>query len=158
MRFPVMNSVSGVILSIMPFSGDCCANLVSIRTSNGVVNVVVSRDTYVVDSSRLRQGMMVTAFYNPNLPTPMIFPPQYRAEVIAIRLPEEQVVMEYFDQERVARDGSLKINIDRNTTIVTPNGQRYECNPAGNTLIVFFSSTTRSLPPQTTPRKIVVFC
>lgn len=158
MRFPSMSSIVGSILSIMPFSGDCCANLVTIRTQDGIINTIVSRDTYVVDAKRLRQGMRVTVFYNPNLPTPMIYPPQYRAEVVAVMLPEEQVTMEYFDENGVASDGSLKINLDQSTMILTPNGQRYECNPVGNTLIVFYSQTTRSLPPQTTPRKIVVFC
>ena len=44
------------------------------------------------------------------------------------------------------------------TNVVTGNGQRFNCTIGGRNLIVFYSVTTRSIPPQTTPRKIIVMC
>ena len=44
------------------------------------------------------------------------------------------------------------------TTVVTQNNQTYLGNPGGHTLVVLYSQTTRSIPPQTTPDKIIVLC
>ena len=57
-----------------------------------------------------------------------------------------------------AADNSLRLNIARNTEILTLNGQRFSCPPGGNFLLVYYSVTTRSIPPQTTPRRIIVLC
>lgn len=158
MRLPTLTPVLGVITNISPFSRECCSHLISLRTSNGMVNFIVSSDTYVVDCTRLQRGMRVAAFYDPSLPVPLIFPPQYQAEVVVPILREDQVTIAYFDRNLLASDRSLQLNLNNQTTISTTNGQRYECNPGGNTLIVFYQTTTRSLPPQTTPRRIIVFC
>lgn len=153
-----LTPISGTIISISPFTNECCSQLVSLRTSNGIVNIISSQNTYISNTTRLRSGMRVTAFYDANAPVPLIFPPQYRAEVIAPNLANEQVVLKFFNRNLLAEDGSLQLNLNSQTNVLTKNGQRYECNPGGNTLLVFYSATTRSIPPQTTPRKIIVFC
>ena len=158
MRLPTLTPVSGTILNISPVSRECCSQLISLRTSDGVINLMVTTDTYVMDCARLRAGMRVTGFYNPNAPVPLIFPPQYRAEIIVAIFPNDQVMLDYFDPNLLASNGSLKLNLDNQTNVLTPNGQRYSCNPGGNTLLVLYRATTRSIPPQTTPRKIIVFC
>ena len=149
-----------VLPTFVPVTGsqECCSHLISLRTTDGTINFVVSGDTFVVDAVRLRSGMRVTAFYNPNVPVPLIFPPQYRAEVIAPLLPGDQAAMGLFDDDLLAANGSLQLTLDNRTILATPNGQRYECSPGGNTLLVYYRNTTRSIPPQTTPRKIIVFC
>ena len=57
----------------------CCSSLVTLQTSEGTVTVVVSSDTYVISEVRLRRGMTVAAFYDAQVPVPLIYPPQYRA-------------------------------------------------------------------------------
>lgn len=158
MRMPPLTPVSGLIVNVSPFSRECCSHLVSLRTSDGIVNFVVSNETDIIDCIRLRPGIHITAFYNPNTPVPLIFPPQYRAIVVVQTSAEDQVMLQYFNQNLLAVDRSLQLNINNQTSIVTTNGQRYECNPGGNTLLVIYRTTTRSLPPQTTPRRIIVFC
>lgn len=158
MRLPALTPIIGVIMNISPFGKECCSHLISLRTSNGVVNFVVSNDTYIVDCTRLQQGMRVAAFYDPNVPVPLIFPPQYQAEVVTPLLRDEQVTIQYFDQALLSADHSLQLNIITRTHISTTNGQNYECSPGGNTLLVFYQVTTRSIPALTTPRKIIVFC
>ena len=148
--------VIGTILSVRPQSGDCRNQMISITTNNGPVNVILSPDTTVVDSSLLRPGMQVVVYYDGNRPMPLIFPPQYQAVLAAILRRGEQVLLSRFDRNLIAQDQSLQLNIVPSTTIRTLNGQNTTCNLGGRDLMVFYSNTTRSVPPQTTPRKVVV--
>ncbi len=157
---PSMNlvPVNGVIQRINSFNNNCCMLEVTIRNSDGITNFIVSPDTYVINEVRLRAGMNVTAFYDASLPIPLIFPPQYQAIFIGRRNPTENIYAGEFDGNLEALDGALKLNIGRSTEIVTSNGQPFDCSLEGQMLIVYYSATTRSIPPQTTPRKIIVIC
>lgn len=154
----ILVPVNGIIQSITPFGGDCCQQQVSVRTGDGIINFIVGPDTYVLNNVRLRPGMNVTAFYDANLAVPLIYPPQYRAVFIGRRNPGENIYAGYFDENLNSADGTLKLNIDRSTSIITANGQSYNCEPGGHTLIAYYTDATRSIPAQTTPRKIIVVC
>lgn len=149
--------VTGMILSISG-EGDCCSQTMTLRTGNGIVNFTVEPTTQVIDSRQLRPGMRVAAFYDSRLPVPLIFPPQYRAQLITLLGRNEQVVIGTFDEDLLAEDRSLQLNVARGTVVKTVNGQNFPCSLANRTLLVYYSATTRSLPPQTTPRKLVVLC
>lgn len=149
--------VTGSIMNITR-GFDCCSQMVSLRAEGGIVNFVIDPQTMVVDCRKLRPGMRITVFYDSSLPVPLIFPPQYRAKLIAVMGRNEQVMLNYFNRDLVAEDQSLSLNLSGNTTIQTMNEQNYTCSPGENVLLVFYSVTTRSIPPQTTPRKIVVLC
>ena len=58
----------------------------------------------------------------------------------------------------MAEDQSLKLNLAMGTNVVSSNGQRYWCTPENAELLVYYTTTTFSIPPQTTPQKIVVMC
>lgn len=150
--------VNGTIQNISSFGNDCCSQLVSLRAENDIVNFVLTASTYVVQETRLRAGMSVTAFYDPNLPVPLIFPPQYQAVIITRRNPNETVFAGSFNNNLVAEDNSLALNIGRSTEVLSSNGQVFACRPGGQFLIVYYTTSTRSIPPQTTPRRIVVMC
>lgn len=150
--------ISGVVQRITRFSEDCCNQLVTIRNQDGESQLVISPETYVIDTVRLRIGMRVTAFYDGTQPAPLIFPPQYQALIIGRSNANETIAVGYFDETLLAADGSLQLNISYSTEIVTSNGQNYTCSVGGNVLIVYYRMTTRSNPPQTTPRKIIVMC
>ncbi len=149
--------VIGMIVNITR-GNDCCSQMLSLRTENGIVNFAVDMDTVIIDSRQLRQGMRVAAFYDSNLPVPLIFPPQYRAQIITILGRNEQVMLNYFDEDLTAADGSLALNLSAGTVVKTINGQNITCNLGDHLLLVYYTVTTRSLPPQTTPRKIIVLC
>ena len=149
--------VTGTIINI-PRGNDCCSQMITLRTDNGIVNFMVDSDTHIIENRQLRQGMRVVAFHDSSLPVPLIFPPQYRAQIIALLGRNEQVMLNYFDSELVAGDRSLALNIGRNTMITTVNGQNVTCNIGNQVLLVFYTMTTRSIPPQTTPDRIVVWC
>lgn len=149
-----LSPIVGAILSIT--GSGCCSQMISLRTEDGIVNFVISSETRVIDSRQLRPGMRVAAFYDKNLPVPMIFPPQYRAELIIVLGRNEQIALKFFDAELMAEDRSLQLNVARTTEIQTINGQSFFCDIGNRPLLVCYTATTRSIPPQTTPRKIVV--
>lgn len=149
--------VTGMILNIS-MGNDCCSQMVSLQTDNGIVNFMIGPETTVIDTRQLRTGFRVTAFYDSLLPVPLIFPPQYRAQIITVISRGEQVMLSTFDRNLLARDRSLQLNIADNTEIVTANGQRTTCDLRNQTLLVYYSATTRSIPPQTTPNRVVVLC
>lgn len=147
----------GTIVNITR-GNDCCSQMMTIRTENGVVNFTVVSDTRVIDSRQLRPGLRVAAFYDASLPVPLIFPPQYQAKIVTILGREEQIMLNEFNRNLTTWDNSLQLNIAASTEIETLNGQRVNCSLGNQTLLVYYSATTRSIPPQTTPRRIVVLC
>ena len=149
--------VTGVIQSITR-GESCCTQVISVVTGTGVVNIVLSGETRVIDDMRLRIGMRIVAFYDAGLPTPLIFPPQYQAELITVVRRNQEADLKFFDENLVAEDQSLKLNIGPSTSVVTANGQRYACSPGNSELLAYYTATTRSMPPMTTPQKIIVMC
>lgn len=158
MNYKSLTPITGIIQNVSQTPGACCNQMISLVTSNGPVNFIVSADTFIIDNTRLRPGLMITAFYDSAHPIPLIFPPQYQAELITTLRGSEEVALNFFDQNLTATDNSLRLNINRTTDISTMNGQRFNCSPGNNFLLVYYSNTTRSIPPQTTPRRIVVLC
>lgn len=150
--------INGTIQSIQPVRNNCCQRNLTIRTQTGIVNVIVGSDTYVIRNITFRVGMSVTAFYDANAPVLTIFPPQYYAVAIGRRTSNETIAMNFFNRNLVAEDNSLQLNIARSTQIITANGQPFNCDVRNRVLIVFYQTTTRSIPPQTTPSKIIVMC
>ena len=150
--------INGIVQNVSSFGNNCCELQVTIRNTDGIHNFIVGPDTYVAGQSRLRPGMPVTAFYDTSLPIPLIFPPRYQAVIISRRNPRENIFAGYFDANLTAEDDALKLNIGRNTEIITSNGQQFNCQPGEQMLLVYYSETTRSITPQTTPRKVVVMC
>ena len=130
----------------------------SVISDSNIVNVVVSGDTTVIDNVRLRPGMRIAAFYDTNLPTPAVYPPQYRAELSTTLRRGQQVLLDYFDDELTSADGSLKLNIGPMTNVMTLNGQQYTCSPENTELLVYYTASTFSMPAQTTPQKVIVMC
>ncbi len=149
--------VTGTIFNLTG-GNDCCSQMMSLRTENGIVNFVVGAETTVIDSRQLRPGMRVAAFYDSSLPVPLIFPPQYRAQIVTAIGRDEQIMLNEFDRSLLSADRSLQLNIAGHTIVRTANGQQFTCGLGNRTLLVYYSATTRSIPPQTTPRKVVVLC
>ena len=157
MNYTNLVPVIGTVLRIMS-ERDCCSHMMSLQTANGFVNFRINSETVEIDSRQLRVGMQIAAFYDSTLPVPLIFPPQYTAQLVTVIGRNEQVMINHFDNNLVSTDGALQLNVARNTTITTLNGQNFNCNLGNRNLLVYYTVTTRSIPPQTTPRKIVVLC
>ena len=136
-----------------------CYKLMSVDNGNGTqVNFVVSPTTYFIDNVTMMLGDIVTGFYDGNAPTPLIFPPQFRAIVMTKDEPYQNVKVDYFNSQLVSSDNNLRLNIAPWTQIMLENNQVFTQNPANRNLIVIYGATTKSIPAQTTPYKIIVMC
>ncbi|RHP85727.1 hypothetical protein DXA36_20945 [Eisenbergiella sp. OF01-20] len=138
---------------------DACDQMITVENEAGnTVNFFVSADTFVVDYATMYESMPVTVFYNGNAAAPLIYPPQYVAAVVAPQQEGQMVFVGYFNNLLMSSDQSLKLNLAPTTQVVTTNNQTFMGNPGNHTLVVLYSQTTRSIPAQTTPEKIIVLC
>lgn len=157
MDYSTFVPVAGVIVNVTR-SGDCCSQMVSLRTDMGIINFHVNADTLVIDNRLLRRGLEIVAYYDSSLPVPLIFPPQYHAQIVVVPSRNQQIMLNHFDRNLLAADQSLKLNIGPNTEVRTVNGQNFRCSPGNQWLLVFYTATTRSMPPQTTPERVIALC
>ena len=136
-----------------------CYKMFSVQNDAGsMVNFIVSPDTYLVDHTTVSVGDWVTGYYDGDAPVPLIYPPQYRALIIVRESPYQQVKVDYFDHDLLSSDGQLILNIAPNTSTLLTNGQAFTNNVANRNLIVSYGPTTMSIPAQTMPYKVIVYC
>ena len=136
-----------------------CYKLMSLENVDmGPVNFIISPETYFVNHVMIEVGDQVTGFYDANAPTPLIYPPQFRAIVMAKNTGPENVTVDYFNRDLISSDGNLKLNIGPSTEVILTNDQIFNRYPGNRNLIVVYGPTTFSIPAQTTPYKIIVLC
>lgn len=137
---------------------------------DNIINYMISEDTLVYDmnGSRLsiediKAGSKLSVYTNAYSPAPMIMPPQYQADVIIIEDPEAEeltfscadtFVMQ--DDMLVGLGNTLALNLGEETLIVDREDNVTEEELADKDLLVFYGASTRSIPAQTTPVKVVV--
>lgn len=133
-----------------------------IEKQDDIFAITVNNDTLVVDNTgkpvELKEGMEFTAYVNKNKPMILIYPPQYTPEVVVVQTKEMGTAeVGVFDQDFVNKTNSLKLNIVEVTEITNLVGDVLKQEDiVGKEVIVFYDITTRSIPAQTTPFKILV--
>lgn len=134
------------------------AKFISLESSSGEpANIIVDKTTYVFNNEKITVGSEITAYYDANGIMILIYPPQYKAEVIVVENDSRNVKVDMFDEELVSADGSLKLmNISEVKDIVNEDGTAYEGDLKNKVLAAVYTISTRSIPAQTTPEKIVV--
>lgn len=120
------------------------------------VNMIITKDTYIVNGDTLAEGASVTGYYDANAPVIMIYPPQYNAEVLVVESREQLVKVDVFDKDLISSDNFLKLNLSETTEIVTKDGTAYKGELADKKLAVIYRTSSKSIPSQTTPIKVVV--
>ncbi len=164
MQRPTFYPVEGMIVSIEPFARGYgrsdCQMFVTVEDDDGnTVRFVVSPSTYVADFVTLREGMRATFYYRTDAPVPLIYPPQYNAVVVVPdRRNGQFVTVGYFNGALINEEQTLQLNLNSRVQMLTTNNQRFLGSPANHDLVVFYETSTRSIPAQTTPDKIVVLC
>lgn len=134
---------------------------------NNTVNLKITDDTLVYDNlgnkkalSDLTDGSKITVFTGSYEPTPLILPVQYTANVIIINGDQEgNVNIDTYlaDEEGYTNaTNTLKIATADDTKIVDKDEKEYKGDINKNDLIVFYDVSTKSIPAQTTPTKVVV--
>ena len=134
---------------------------------NNTVNLKITDDTLVYDNlgnkkalSDLTDGTKITVFTGSYEPTPLILPVQYTANVIIINGDQEGNVNAdtYLADEEGYTNVANTLNIATadDTKIVDKDEKEYKGDLNKNDLIVFYGASTKSIPAQTTPTKVVV--
>ncbi|WP_207653574.1 hypothetical protein [Clostridium peptidivorans] len=152
------NSFTGTVKKVTDFEGSKKGSkYVLVEDAEGKEsNVIISKDTYIVDNEKIEVGSVITWFYDANKPMLMIYPPQYNAEVVVINNKGQNVKVDRFDKNLVSYDKSLKLNISEDTEVILQNGKPFKGELKNRKLIVMYGPSTRSIPAQTTPTKIIV--
>lgn len=136
-----------------------CYKIMTVQKRDGsIVNFIITPTTYFVDHIMMSVGDTVIGFYDVNAPVPLIFPPQFRGVVMSKLVLGQNVKVDYFNENLVSSDGKLKLNIAPLTQLILENGQIFTGSLINRNLIVIYGPTTRSIPAQTTPYKIIVMC
>ena len=157
--------VTGIITNIEYLRGtgnpiNDCTILFTLEGENpsGPFQVQLPANAYVLSLHPFQIGDRATFFYDPNAPMVLIYPPRYTAVAGAYTPHGTSAMLDQFHDDLSTSDRSLKLNLAWNTPITLPNGQPFQGDLSNRLLFVLYSMTTRSIPPQTTPEQVVVFC
>ena len=136
----------------------------AIDSNDEEVDFIIDENTLVVnadgEAAELEDGAQFTAFTAWNKPTVLMLPPRYNADIIVIDSKLGDILV---DADAYKADGDRYVNaantlsIDvAETEIVYRDGEAYEGELDGKDLLVFYDVSTRSIPAQTNPIKVIV--
>ncbi len=157
-------AVTGTIVDMVPTRiggrrANGCIIFVTLEDTDGnTVNFVMTPSTFVVDFETLSVGMNCTFWYAADAPAPLIYPPQYNAVAAAQVKNGRFVNVGYYNTSMVNEDQTLQLNLDGSVDVRTTNNQYFQGSPANHNLVVVYSTSTRSIPAQTTPGTVYVLC
>ena len=139
------------------------ANITASDAEGNPVTFGVTEETLVVDKNgektELKDGDSFTAYTVWNKPTTMIYPPHYTPDVIVVDTDETvSVNVDAYTktEEGYINDANDLVIFTDNSVIVDRDGNEYTGDVDGKDLVVFYTVSTRSLPPQTNPVKVIV--
>ena len=159
---PGLSSIYGTIVAIEPvYSSDNKGEFeyfnVTIQTETlQHVHFLLTPKTYFVDCIMSKKGQKVVGFYNASLPMPLIYPPSYQIEVIALNLTGRSVKADFYNCFLISRDNQIQLQISNNTYIINQNGKPYCENISNKYMIALYSESTKSMPAITIPSVLIV--
>lgn len=157
-------SVSGVIVDMVPERTDDgrqenCILYFMVEDDNGnVTNFMVTPRTFVMDFLPLAMGMRCTFWYRTDAPAVLIYPPRYTAVAVAQDRNSRMVNVSFYNEALINQEMTLQLRLDNSVELRTTNNQYFQGTPANHNLVVSYTSSTRSIPAQTTPEKVYVLC
>ncbi|KAB2334797.1 copper amine oxidase N-terminal domain-containing protein [Cytobacillus depressus] len=109
------------------------------------------------ESAEIKKGTKINAYYDKNKPMTLIYPANVIPEIMIVHGQElGQVKVAKFNKQHVSLDNDLKLHISKETILENEKGDSIsEEDLAEKELIVFYTISTRSIPAQTTPTKII---
>ena len=110
------------------------------------------------NEARIEEGMTFTSYTAFNKPTVMIYPPRYAPDVLIVHTQQgNQFEQTILDDAFLNKDRMLQYHVSDETLIVNIQGEAVAKETvAGQPVLTFYGPTTRSIPAQTTPSKIIV--
>ncbi|MCZ8541273.1 stalk domain-containing protein [Psychrobacillus psychrodurans] len=130
----------------------------TIFTLDNNVLLLNGTNAEAVKKESFQVGQKIDAYYDKNKPMILIYPARITPEILIVQDKEKVSFSKVskFDQDMISLDGELKLNISTETEILNENGEVItKKDLEGKELIVFYNITTKSIPAQTVPTKIV---
>lgn len=138
------------------------------------INYTITDNTIVLGYAKgevksvkdIKKGDKITVYSNAYAPAPLIMPPQYQADVIfvkdnleldSLRMADVDTYVKGENEMLVNVSNTLALNIADDTEIVDREGKKADTKDLDKKdLAVIYSTSTKSIPAQTTPIKVVV--
>ena len=140
------------------------AKLFTVGQNDNVFNFYVDDKTLIFDEhgneAELKIGDTISLSIYADQPMILIYPPQYTPPVVIVEKDDtaSSVKVAQFDEKFVSDDGTLKLNLNEESVILNTKGEKMPAKDMKNySAIVFYGPTTKSIPAQTEPEKIVLF-
>jgi hypothetical protein len=150
-------SFTGKVKTVTDFEGVEGSKFVLVESSDGSeANIIISKDTYILNNAAIAVGSVITGYFDANAPMIMIYPAQYNAEVVVADNKDQCIKVDIFDKDLLSSDQFLKLNISDATEIILQDGTAFKGELANRKLVVTYGASTKSIPAQTTPDKIIV--
>lgn len=151
------NSITGTVKEIVDSESAEDFKILWLEDKEGnPVNFIISKDTSILNNANITEGSTITGFYDVNAPMTMIYPPRYNVKMVAVSDQDQNVKLDRFDKDLVSFDKTLKLNVTDKTEIVLQDGTTFDGELANRKLVVIYGVSTRSIPAQTSPTKIIV--
>lgn len=155
----IFNNTHGTVEKV-----DASGNITYFTVKDGdQTNILeITKDTLVFDNTgkkvELKEGDKVVAYTFANKPQKLIYPPQFDPDVVIVETEEVGFVeVDYFFENLTNTYDVLKLNIGENTELLNEKGEKVAAKDlAEKHLVVFYTASTRSIPAQTTPSKVIV--
>lgn len=150
-------SVSGTVKEIRKSENDKDLTYVLLQiANNSEAYLILNKDTYFINDEEIYIGSKVTGYYDANAMMIMIYPSQYVALAVFVTNKDQNIKVDLFDSNLISADNMLKLNISKDTKVVTKDGKAFKGGLANRKLAVFYHASTRSIPAHTSPDKVVV--
>ena len=147
-------------------------DMVSILAENNLENSLdklvahIGGDVLILDEETmdfiskedLKEGMEVSIYYTKDTIMLMSYPPQLSPDLLIVRSDDVDlnIKIDKFDEDLISDDNSLKLNISEDVELINLEGEKIEQEDLVNKdLVVFYTISTRSIPAQTTPKKVI---
>ncbi|MED4350808.1 copper amine oxidase N-terminal domain-containing protein [Schinkia azotoformans] len=158
--------VSGVISKVIKDDANLPKLIVEDKEKTTETHLNITDEALIFNSSTteqlkrdsLKEGLLIDAYYDKHKPMLMIYPPRITPEIVIVNDEEKtgNVKVGLFDDNLVSLDNDLKLNIGEKTVILNEKGKNISAEELkGKELIVFYTVSTKSIPAQTTPTKII---
>ena len=149
----IEKETDGIRLTIE--NGDKMITILRITDESLMFNSATTNQLKLAD---LKKGAIVEAYYDKNKPMILIYPATVTPEIVIVKDEKDfgSVKISQFDTNFLSLDGELKLNMGEETPLFNQQGEAIELKDLqGKELVVFYSITTMSLPPQTPPTKVI---
>ncbi|MEN1760705.1 copper amine oxidase N-terminal domain-containing protein [Anoxynatronum sibiricum] len=153
---PAFGSITGTVGEIRPMQSLPDAYYIVLEDEENPTWLTITTDTFLFSDEAPEAGDTVTGFYDLNAPMILIYPPQYPIVALAVNPGDTNLFVGEFGSDLVDATETLMLVITEDTQVETPDGQPFTESLAGHTLAVAYGASTRSIPAQTRPQRVVV--